>query len=286
MNNIPKIAHFYWGRNNPLTFLQFLTVVSFREYHPEWTIKVYFPSNITSNISWKGHEQKVPITSRDYFDDLDEYKVEKKEIDFETIGFSNDHSEVIKSDYLRYYVLNKEGGIWSDFDIIYINSLEKIDYSTMPKNKENGKIDFGISHFTTKNYTYYSVGLIVSTPGNPIIKNITNNTSNSINSNDYQTLGIRHISRLYPSPAHLCNRHPDQSIVIFPAFFYLPMSFMDLSFLFDVKKDDLIKDNTVGIHWFNGAGPSRQFENQLEKNEHKKTGSLYKYIEKYLHLKR
>mgnify|MGYP000863621701 CR=1 FL=1 len=43
MNNIPKIVHFYWGKNNPLTFLQYLSVVSFREHNPGWKIKIYYP---------------------------------------------------------------------------------------------------------------------------------------------------------------------------------------------------------------------------------------------------
>ena len=66
-------------------------------------------------------------TGKNYFDDLKKIKnVNVHYIDFNNLPFKHkDAPKIIKQDLLRLYVLNKFGGVWSSFDIIYTNSIEK-----------------------------------------------------------------------------------------------------------------------------------------------------------------
>lgn len=122
--NYPKLLHLYWD-GSPLSFLNLITILSFNEYHKFWKINVFIPTNRNEKITWSGNEQKIRYNGRCYFHKL--YNIPNvliHNISLEKIGFYNDASEVIKSDYFRYYILSKHGGIWSDFDIIYTSSVE------------------------------------------------------------------------------------------------------------------------------------------------------------------
>jgi mannosyltransferase OCH1-like enzyme len=149
LKNIPNIIHLYWGRNNPLTFLQYLTVVSFSEHHPDWKIKIYYPIVISDHISWTNPEQKTKIISKDYFNELSKISslIELIEVDFDKIGFNNNYSEVINLDFFRYHILYLEGGIWSDFDVVYIKSLNNINYNNFISCGDSKDINFAISYF-------------------------------------------------------------------------------------------------------------------------------------------
>ena len=83
------------------------------------------PINKTETISWTSHEQKLKYTENCYLSELKRIKnLIIRKVDFNKIGFYNEASEVIKSDYFRYHILQKYGGVWSDMDIMYTNSIE------------------------------------------------------------------------------------------------------------------------------------------------------------------
>lgn len=283
MNNIPKILHLYWGKNNPLTFLQYLTVVSFREHHPNWVIKVYYPINTCDNISWNTFEQKTKIISKDYFNELDKHNVEKIKINFENIGFKNNYPEVIKSDYFRYYILYKEGGIWSDFDILYTTSIENIDYSNFINYGQHDNINFYINYSKYScNTSHYSIGFIASTPGNKIIETIINNCKKYVDNNNYQAIGNKYLKKILGTPEQIYNNF-NISILVLPKSFYLPICYTQINNIFYNKSS--LPSNCIGIHWFNGHPTARDFQNKLEKNINSKAGTLWVYIEKYLKYK-
>jgi hypothetical protein len=273
--NIPKILHLYWGRNNPLTFLQYLTVVSFREHNPDWKIKVYYPIKTCNNISWKTFEQKTKIISKDYFNELDKHNVEKIEIDFDKIGFKNDYPEVIKSDFFRYHILCKEGGIWSDFDILYIKPFSNIDFSTFKS--YGNKIDFIINfHKYDWGDEFYSIGFLGSTPNNKIIKRIVDKCKNNVG-NNYQSIGNMYLMKLLG--------RPKDNMLVLPKEFYLPYCSSKINLIFNNTDRKYINKDTIGIHWFNGHPIAREFQNKLEKGVNSKNGSIWVYIEKYLKYK-
>ena len=81
-------------------------------------------------------------------------KVGNKPIIFDCneICVDNDLNEIHKSDFIRYYLLHKFGGVWSDMDILYIKPIHQLLH-----NKESRKAPA---------YYYYERGK--SIPGHAI----------------------------------------------------------------------------------------------------------------------
>src|SRR3990167_3933309 len=100
MDNIQKTFFGYWD-GNPLSYMNYLTVVSFKNLNPEWQIIIYMPLKKCQYIGWNTPEQKDKYIGKDYLNELKNI-CEIRIVDFDKIGFKNDINEVIKSDYLRY----------------------------------------------------------------------------------------------------------------------------------------------------------------------------------------
>ena len=164
--NFPKLLHLYWD-GSTFSFLNLLTVLSFNKYHVGWKINVFCPKNRNDKISWSGPEQKYKYTGEDYFDRLNIVNVKIHIIDTDNLPFKyKDASEVIKSDYFRLYILNKFGGLWSDFDIIYTNSIEK-HYHQKNINEDKTAIIYRY-WWKEANKNVYPVGLFLSKENNSI----------------------------------------------------------------------------------------------------------------------
>lgn len=123
---IPKVVHFYWDKS-PLSFLNLLSVKSFKELNPDWTVKLYEPKFRHNNISWVGYTQKEKYSNINYLQYVYKYCDEIIEVDLEELNFRNDVSEVYKSDFLRWFLLSTEGGLWSDMDVLYIKPMHMLD---------------------------------------------------------------------------------------------------------------------------------------------------------------
>lgn len=136
--NIPKILHVYWSAT-PLPYLRYLTVKSFMEYNPDWEIKLWLPKFPYKVVTWKTNELNYELKGiTDYFLALKALPITINYVDFDLFkkfGMSNDISEVHKSDWLRYWMIWKYGGLYSDMDIIYFRALTNLKVNTI-ENKE------------------------------------------------------------------------------------------------------------------------------------------------------
>jgi glycosyltransferase involved in cell wall biosynthesis len=280
--NYPKLMHLYWD-GNPLSFLNLITVLSFNEYHKFWKINVFVPIIKTETISWKTHEQKIKYTGKDYFNKLyDIPNVFIHKIDLDQIGFYNDASEVIKSDYFRYYILQEHGGLWSDFDIIYTASVEdKMNF------KEDTVIFKGFSYQNPKNknklsgYAYFPIGLFLCKNNNKFFNFILKSCINYYNSNEYQSIGAVMWNTLFHP-----NGEPyifEDNIIVCNEEYYLPFAWNELD-NFLIEENNTLPDNNIGIHWFNGADNSKKYVIQLDNNINNFKPKCYldKFVYKYI----
>lgn len=270
MNNIPRIFFSYWD-GSPLTYLQLLTIKSFQELNPDWKVIIYMPEIMNSTITWNTNEQKDKIVHKNYLDDLYKLDIEIIKINFEDIGFYNDISEVHKSDYLRYYMLSKHGGVWSDMDVLYIKSFDEV----FSKFKEANLV---ISYFDN----HYSIGMLMSSQGNNFFLNLANNCKKYFDKTQYQCIGVGMIKALYPLPETINKKHPDINSLILESTYYLPYAWNRIDDIFANNKSNNIKSYTVGIHWFNGSSYSKNYQKMLENGTLPETGSIYVYLKKYL----
>ena len=278
----PRIMHLYWDKS-PLSFLNYLTVVSFNKFHTGWKIKVYTPKHKTNIITWKTHEQKLKYTGKCYFKELYNISnVEIIEIDLSAIGFYSNASEVMKSDYFRYHILYTHGGLWSDFDIIYTGNIEK---------KMNFKVNaiiFRCSHYTQTKRTkirgktekYYPVGLFLAKPKTNFFNYIKNMCISNYQATIYQSIGAAMFLKLFPNIKEI---YKIDNVYICDEDYYLPWAWNQLD-EFLVKTDNLLPNNNIGIHWFNGANKSKQYAINLDKriNNFIPFCTLDKYIKQYM----
>ena len=93
---IPKIIHYCWFGRNPLPELAQKCIASWRKYLPDYEIKEWNEDNFDVNI--------IPYTAEAY--------AQKK--------------YAFVSDYARFWVLYKYGGIYFDTDVEVIRSLEEL----------------------------------------------------------------------------------------------------------------------------------------------------------------
>lgn len=93
---IPKIIHYCWFGKNPLPKLAKDCIESWRKYLPEYEIKQWDESNFDVNI--------IPYTA-------EAYKHKKY---------------AFVSDYARFWIIYKYGGIYFDTDVEVIRPMEKI----------------------------------------------------------------------------------------------------------------------------------------------------------------
>lgn len=278
--NIPKILHLYWDGVTHLSFLQFLTVVTFRKYNPNWKINMYVPTVYYARKSWTSFEQKDEYTGKNYFNRLKDYGVEIIKIDFESIGGLNNISEVQKSDYIRYYMLGHFGGCWADMDIIFIKSIDQLDDKHYLMHGDRDNID------TVVCFTYtYPIGFLMSSANNSFFLDLVDKCKSNYDPNRYQCLGCDMIKAHYQSPNVIKERFPHLNILVLQKTSYLPIEWDHCDELFKINVPDRIKSNTIGIHWYNGSPIAKEFQNNLDKNNYQKTGTIYRYFQQYLNLK-
>ena len=257
----PKLLFLYWD-GSPLSYLNYLTVESFNKYNPEWKIVVYIPKRKTNKITWKTDEQKIYYNKKCYFYKLKYINnVTINTIDLNKTGFYSNACEVHKSDYFRYYILEKYGGLWSDFDIIYTSSVE---------DKMNFKEDSIIFHCTgyhnlndkinSPTFKYYPIGMFLTKPHSRLFKFILEQTFKYYDIDAYQCIGASMWNDLFKEYDDVYKIN--KSIKILDNTYYLPWQCNELE-EFLVKKDNILPNTTVGIHWFNGGVLSKQYSIDL-----------------------
>ena len=155
--------------------------------------------------------------------------------------------------------MNKEGGIFSDFDILYIKSIKDIDFNSFTSYNKSSKNTFIIHN----SRNFYSTGIIGSTPKNKIINRLYKNSIKSLYLKYYQSIGHIYIHKMIGAP-HICsNTYKNVNLIILPEYFYLPVYFTDVDILF--KKNININQNTMGVYWYGDHPLTRNFLNTLHK---------------------
>lgn len=257
MDRIPKKLHLYWGRNKKLSFLKYLTAFSFAKQNPDWKINVWYPSTISKRQWWTSAEQKShKWEGEDYFPLLGDIEgVTYKEFDFKTIGIRGDTPEVIKSDVLRLHLLAKEGGVWSDFDILYYRPMEDVQLG------DKRKIAF-VCRSNTK-FKYFYIGFMMSTPNNNIFLHLFKRAVEKVNKGgggQYQIAGNTVFREIVGNPKRKFDPYlgyiDPHTVYLFPP--------TEIHWLFGetitVGNRD---DSGIGVHWYAGDKEASKVENVM-----------------------
>jgi hypothetical protein len=249
--NVPKILHCYWG-GNKLLYLRYLTIKTFIDLNPDWTVYLWCPIKSYLGKSWgiePGNKEINYNLCNDYLPDLLKLSVKKIMIDFKELGFSDTAAEVHKADFIRINVLNLNGGVWTDLDILYFKPITKLLVNKLEnKDKETFvcMTDYG-----------HSTGFVMSVMGSKFYNKLSEVIYKEYKLREYQCLG------------------PDMFNKYFKYFDSIPDAVnieMDAVYAHNVYQvKELIEtnkprftENSIGCHWYAGHSMWGKFFNETK----------------------
>ena len=244
--NIPQKIHFYWSGKMP--YLRYLSALSFKRLNPGWKI-VIWTSQVKSRLrTWQSselyYEQNWDDWTDKFYDLCDEFYA----VDFKELGVGNDISEVHKSDLLRYWLLNKYGGVYSDTDIIYFKPITKLSVNS----KENRDIE---TFVCICNYGH-SNGFFMASEGSVFFGRMFNE-AREVNLVRYQSIGPDLSNKLFPTIESINEFSPAVDIGMDSIYFYNAQHIDEIY----RKKDLKFPAGVIGTHWYAGHPLSGTFLN-------------------------
>ena len=246
-----------------MSWLQTQTVITFHKHNPDWEIRVYIP--IQPSLDAK--EKYVPdYTDKDYFDIVRKLPyVTIVETDIAKYGIDPKIHNIQQSDIFRYLMLYEVGGLWMDFDVLWLRPV-----SDIYKIKSKGIVSTAeMGAFICKcepEQKFHSIGVLMAKPKHPFYKTIIDKCflilKNNIDRDKlyHQSFGTDLIDKLYPTFEGTARLFPD--IVQIPYKVFYPYSIFDLESLYKKMDMDKINDKDVlCVHWFNGHRFSKDYVN-------------------------
>ena len=229
-----------------------MTLVSFRRHHPDWEMVLVTCNEKSLDPAWSdtGIRQKYYYDGYDYMAHAEEYVDRVWTFDFEPLlkGKKGIH-DVHRADMIRYYLMYNHGGVWSDMDVIYIGSLEKIN---LPENTDITTVLFPL-------YGHHTIGHLISSKGNPFYKTIHEKSHECLSPEHYQAAGSNIFNHHYLPLEIINEKHPDLVHVNLPYNTFYPFSPLWVQNIYSHPAStdlsaipDGVTDNTVAIHWYGG----------------------------------
>jgi hypothetical protein len=245
---IPKILHLYWDRS-PMSLLQTFTVLTFHRLNPDWKIVVYL---IKQDLEKQTY---IPsYTGRDYFPIIEPF-VEFKEVDLVKEGVSLDMCAILATDNLRRKALYNEGGVYSDFDVLWLKPMRIFPY-------ENFECTVC---FYKEGTGHHSVGVTVAERGSGYLKSLIGEYDKVKFPYKHQAFGSDIDNVKYPNLAYVNKLFPRVCGVPYNVFY--PYDIYDLERLYLLNDLTPLK-NAVCLHWFNGHKLTKEYinENKYDRN--------------------
>tara|TARA_R110001599_G_scaffold176000_3_gene368089 strand:- start:119 stop:1744 length:1626 start_codon:yes stop_codon:yes gene_type:complete len=280
LKEIPKIAHFYWG-SPKMSFLRYMTIVSFKKFNPDWSIHLYVPKSVSTEIFWRteGGDNKhcsdsVDYDGEDYFSKLiDDVPIKVVKVDFSNTIIGSDAPEPHKSDLLRWQILSTSGGIWSDMDILYIKPLNVSHLNSNSKKDTIVCYDVDLA----RGLSVIPIGFLGSSKNNTFYKSIAKQSMISYDKLNYQSIGTRLFTQIAPTFPNAKSRFPNLNLLnLNPSNFYY-LDFKNIDKIFEKNVD--LPNTVIGIHWYGGHPTSQDFNNKIN---HKNYATFNSTISKIL----
>jgi mannosyltransferase OCH1-like enzyme len=152
INTIPKTIHFIWIGPKPFPSQSIANLISWKKHHPDW--KIFF---------WTDDpERPLPIEglTRRLITDFDFWPLQPY--------IEATHNWGEKADIMRYVIIYKEGGIYTDHDVECVRPFDPL----------TSRYDFAAGYAALHNYIYSlnspfspNNGIIIARPHHPILEN-------------------------------------------------------------------------------------------------------------------
>lgn len=249
---VPKVMNFYWG-SSTMPWLRYLTLQTFTAKNPGWKAVLWRPSTFSEAAGkWSTLEHQVPVAARDYWAEAVKLPVEIRLTD----KWPELH-EVLRSDRLRWEILARDGGGWSDMDIIYTRPLHELRLNRLA----NATLDFTVS---IGGYLH-SIGFILAAPGNPFYGWVRDKAERTKGDGLYQGYGALLMNRDFKSMAAIRAAFPGAHAEnLEPGAFYGYGTHAVTETLYGPRTGERrTGPETIGVHWYAGHPKSGEAVNLL-----------------------
>jgi len=222
------------------------------KYNPGVDIIVYTSSSPRDVlVDWETDEHSIPIVNTVPFSSLNDFagRIKIIHVDFqEEYGISNDISVVHKADFLRIAKLYEHGGIWFDFDILFIRPIPLFIFS------RSG------THMYFFHYSYsIPTGFIACRANISIMEEMLTRAKQLVmEPGGYQKIGPTLWTTVFIENINSLRNHVClDTDIIYP--YEATTIHETLKIAGGVNK---ITERTVGIHWYNGSKAIKNFINK------------------------
>ena len=278
---IPRVAFTYWS--GKMSYLHYLSLKSFKYLNPDWKIILYqpkFPYN--GENTWTTLEHSTKYTGKDYSQQALKLDINIITVDLSEIGFRNDVPEVFKSNYVTYYILVNDGGVYFDMDVLFIKPMNELDLKNKIICGNTSDLSTVICYYDPKEKNhgkYFSVGLLLGTPKSKFYKLLFDELLINFDPTSYMSATNHLYPKVYEDLDGIQRKLPDLKFANMEMDVVYPYNCNEMDILF--KKNDLtkIKDTTIGIHWYNGHPVTKIFLNEAD---YDKKVTINQIIKKYL----
>lgn len=259
MKQIPKTLHLYWDLS-PMSFLQALTTVSFRRYNPDWEINCYVPKQ-----QYIGNAKYIPdYKGKDFFHlAISVPGVNVIEISLDDYGIDLKHHDILRSDILRYHKLYECGGVWSDFDVIWLKPVEyfsQTDYFGKALPEDISAVVSFISGIDVG----HSIGVLMHKQYDPYIGSVIELTKQVKPPFKHETFGAVMLNTAYPTLDVVRSKFPNTVGARFETYYPYcihPPNKTIQDLYTKVHMVPLEDKNVMCLHWYNGHVLSKNYIN-------------------------
>ncbi len=259
MEKIPKELHLYWDGSN-MSKLQALTVTSFNKLNPDWGINIYMPQKrYTGDMKFDFIPDYI---GPDYFhtiNDLDSVNVYS--IDLNDYGIQEDLPDIIRSDIFRYHVLYHVGGVWSDFDVLWLRPMDHFHSIEYYGNTPIDKVNAVVSLY---NGTYggHSIGVMIHSKGDEYVKSLIQFSKEVQPPFSHEVFGGTLLNTHYSTLDSI----PFEGVIGVKFETYYPYNIhppnATILDLYESNNINCLQNkNVMCLHWYNGHYRSKEYVN-------------------------
>ena len=261
---IPKIAFTFWY-GEEFTYLHYLSIETFCFYNKDYEYIIYTIKDCVKDHKWIDGELGLKITCENYFNKINIlqqiYNIKIIYLD-DNYSYKNYCANII-SDFIRWTKLYEHGGIWTDLDILYLKPIEYI-FTNIQKKCDFDNLEFIISEYKNVNgiegwTEWFPAGVILASKNNKICENFTKLMYDAYDPKVYNSVGPNLVKENFKNFDYYFNNYENvglfQPELIYPYVWYQTDDYF--------KNYNIVKKETVGLHWYNGHPNSRSYLNNI-----------------------
>ena len=246
----------YWGGSTNMPLLMVFSVLSFHKLNPDWKIIIYRTIQKDEDLGRNPYDYYY--TGNDHFWMIEAMDfVEIRIFDAIEYGIKKDIHSICGSDMFRTKILYENGGIYSDFDIIWLkpmSELANVDCIGDPNDFEFNVCYYGLTH------RHHTLSVLMAEAGSLFLKDIIdlqNKLEPPYGDCSFSTFLL---NDNYPILDDVTSKFPRVLALLYETFY--PYSIFNMDQLW--KENDLSplkSKNTMCVHWFNGHPLSKDYMN-------------------------